>query len=1479
MIRLIQRRLIIPRGDTGTFTVPVIATKNTGDVAVFSIIDNMTAKKVFEKIVQVSGDTMTIEFSHNETVNLPVGKYVWDIKFYQNPEFADGALINGVEVDSYYAAFTMPVCEIRQTGDNLLMADDAPGTELSASQLDILNATVNETNAAKNTAVESASTASAAASTATENAATAVASAEEATAALNELKEILPSLAEVATSGSYEDLEDKPFIPSRVSDLTDDSGHYTKPANGIPASDLEETYLTEHQDLSNYVQKTDYATTDNAGIVKYNENLGIAVTRSGLMAINPASSENIKSGGSASKPIVPTHQHESTFYGLAKAAGDTTQSQSNNAVGTYTDGAKTAIQTMLDVPSNAAMTTAISSAIGNINSFDMVVVQELPTQDISTHTIYLVPKTGETNDVYDEYIYINDAWEMVGNTQIDLSNYVQKTDYATASEAGVVKVNTNQGITVGNNGIISTYPAIHSNIKDGTSGFKPLTPYYQHEATFYGLAKAAGDSTQSQSSNAVGTYTDEAKTAIQQMLDVPSTGDIPDTSIYVTKESIDNAGITDRTYVTKYDGSITTALDSTYESPWCELPNVDGRFACMVYRVTFDNVIYELRAGLFNKYYNKAAKGVEFIGDLSIYIDPTGCLYEVYDVPFCIIDNAADYADGLLVFSKIAGEHTLKLELELLNYNKLSPELLYGKSEPPILWKHNSSSSYFGVSVGSGSNILEQTRNVIAIGSGNKISADNGHAYGVDNVISGLRSIAIGLRNNTTGQDNYAFGYNCSTSNEGSLAIGYLTQSSGGYGSIATGYATTASGMFSHSEGSNSIASGSASHAENMLTTASGSNSHAEGWRTIANHRSQHVFGQANVADPSTAAATALGTYAEIVGNGTADNARSNAYALTWTGDGHYAGDVYVHANADSTGGTKLATIEDIPDAPVQDVQVNGISVLADGVANVPMAIVSGEQIGSAKIADFYMNGKTWAQTASAPGAVALGFNVAATSNGAFAEGAQTTASGTASHAEGMITKALGDGAHAEGRNNTASAPRAHAEGQDTEASAYQAHSEGFDTLASGINSHAEGTGTIANSYSLHAGGTYNVENSYALWPEWVAGTEYTIGDKVKVTIEENGETVSQGYVCKVANNDSIFTASKWTIDYYMDFAEIIGNGTDDVNRSNARALEWNGNEHLAGDLYIQCNSDSTGGKKVATINDILVQDVQVNGTSVVTDGVANVPKASSSVLGVMRVGSGLISNAGGEVYIPNPNVNTIKAGNGNYSAVTIGHQHESTFYGLAKAAGSDEKNSALPVGQYTDAAKEAIQSMLGVSQMLAPVNPNMTAAQAYKVGEVFAANGKLYKATAAIAQDAAIIPDTNCEETTMAEAGGKIRDVQVNSVSIVGNDGVASVPVANLENVLGLVKVHRDYGLNVYPSGLLAIAGASDSSIKEGSNNGRPISCANQHKSIFYGLSKAAGVDLANETVTLGTYPEASKTAIKQMLGVEEGLKVVRLI
>ena len=62
------------------------------------------------------------------------------------------------------------------------------------------------------------------------------------------------------------------------------------------------------------------------------------------------------------------------------------------------------------------------SAMANIH---FEVVANLPTQDIETNAIYLVPKQdSDVNNVYDEYIYFNNSWELIGTTEMDTSNFV-----------------------------------------------------------------------------------------------------------------------------------------------------------------------------------------------------------------------------------------------------------------------------------------------------------------------------------------------------------------------------------------------------------------------------------------------------------------------------------------------------------------------------------------------------------------------------------------------------------------------------------------------------------------------------------------------------------------------------------------------------------------------------------------------------------------------------------------------------------------------------------------------------------------------------------------------------------------------------------------------------------------------------------------------------------------------------------------------
>lgn len=91
------------------------------------------------------------------------------------------------------------------------------------------------------------------------------------------------------------------------------------------------------------------------------------------------------------------------------------------------------------------------------------------------------------------------------------------------NELGVVKGSNAKGVNISSDGTLAIVGATSTLLKNGTETQRAVVPAYQHMSVFYGLAKAAGDSTQSASSNAVGTYTETAKSAISQMLSAPET--------------------------------------------------------------------------------------------------------------------------------------------------------------------------------------------------------------------------------------------------------------------------------------------------------------------------------------------------------------------------------------------------------------------------------------------------------------------------------------------------------------------------------------------------------------------------------------------------------------------------------------------------------------------------------------------------------------------------------------------------------------------------------------------------------------------------------------------------------------------------------------------------------------------------------------------------------------------------------------------
>lgn len=71
----------------------------------------------------------------------------------------------------------------------------------------------------------------------------------------------------------------------------------------------------------------------------------------------------------------------------------------------------------------------VLSLIDKISTMSMLVVDTLPTENISSTTIYLLPTiTSETQNVFEEYIYVNNQWELIGTTKIDLTGLVKPED-------------------------------------------------------------------------------------------------------------------------------------------------------------------------------------------------------------------------------------------------------------------------------------------------------------------------------------------------------------------------------------------------------------------------------------------------------------------------------------------------------------------------------------------------------------------------------------------------------------------------------------------------------------------------------------------------------------------------------------------------------------------------------------------------------------------------------------------------------------------------------------------------------------------------------------------------------------------------------------------------------------------------------------------------------------------------------------------
>jgi Chaperone of endosialidase/Head domain of trimeric autotransporter adhesin len=443
-----------------------------------------------------------------------------------------------------------------------------------------------------------------------------------------------------------------------------------------------------------------------------------------------------------------------------------------------------------------------------------------------------------------------------------------------------------------------------------------------------------------------------------------------------------------------------------------------------------------------------------------------------------------------------------------------------------------------------------------SLAAGNNTKAYGLYSFTMGNASIALanNSIAIGSQNIASGANSFAMGSSNAARGINSITLG----TNGGMYSTVIGYQNTTSGNYSIAMGGSN--------------TASGYYSSAMGYNTKSKHYGGTVLGLFNdsLVAPDALAINPTNRIFQI-GNGTADNARSNALTVLQNGKvgigvtapnarlqvadssvlftGPAAIPVTTSFSPPATGGgtrmmwypQKAAFRVGFVAGTNWDKDSIGRYSFSSGYGSKSLGLAS-TTLGhtNAAIGDYTtaIGHQNFASGISALAlgelneaagnySIAMGYNSSTNGANSFAMGQSNTAQGSSSTALGSSNIAAGNSSVAIGANNTASGNYASALGRNSIAS-------NEDAVAIGESSNANGINAIAIGYFNNASGNYS--------------TALGIGNKAK----------SYGGVVVGMNNDSTNAADPLAVNSSNRIFQI-GNGTTSNVRSNAMTVLQNG--------------------------------------------------------------------------------------------------------------------------------------------------------------------------------------------------------------------------------------------------------------------------------------------------------------------------------
>ena len=209
-------------------------------------------------------------------------------------------------------------------------------------------------------------------------------------------------------------------VPTKVSDLTNDEKFQTdtEVASAIAGSGYQANVIETVKVNGNIL---DVDSKKSVNVIVPTDN-SVLTNGAGYQTASDVSSALTNSGYQAN--VIETVKVNNVALVPSSKTVNITVPTDNSAL---TNGA--GYQTAKDV------TDAINEAIGGLTGISFEVVETLPTRG-KTGVIYLVAHSHGAGDNYDEYIWLekSESYEKIGNTDVDLSNYVTKNDITIMTE-------------------------------------------------------------------------------------------------------------------------------------------------------------------------------------------------------------------------------------------------------------------------------------------------------------------------------------------------------------------------------------------------------------------------------------------------------------------------------------------------------------------------------------------------------------------------------------------------------------------------------------------------------------------------------------------------------------------------------------------------------------------------------------------------------------------------------------------------------------------------------------------------------------------------------------------------------------------------------------------------------------------------------------------------------------------------------------